>query len=239
MIRLPDVLKSKFIPYLSSMHAYEYINNLIPPLKLSDKTGMALTWMEEIRTDVLPIIDKGNFLGLIKEERIFEVNDPETLIADIEPANPQCWVYSDKHIYDVLRVSSEQNSNIVAVLDRESNYLGIVTMEDSIAAFADSLSIKSQGSVLILSLGMTDYSLSEISRIIETENTKVLSSFITTDPLDDKKIKLTLKLDQPELRHIKATLERFGYKVIDHYQEESGVSSEEDRIGNLLRFLDI
>lgn len=221
------------------MHAYEYINNLIPPLKLSDKTGMALAWMEEIRTDVLPIIDKGNFLGLIKEETIYEVNNPETLIADIEPANPNCWVYSDKHIYDVLRVSSEQNSNIVAVLDRESNYLGIVTMEDSISAFADSLSIKSQGSVVILSLAMTDYSLAEISRIIESENTKILSSFITTDPLDDSKIKLTLKLDQTELRHIKATLERFGYKIIDHYQEESGVSSEEDRIGNLLRFLDI
>ncbi|WP_339868069.1 CBS domain-containing protein [uncultured Algoriphagus sp.] len=221
------------------MHAYEYINNLIPPLKLSDKTGMALAWMEEIRTDVLPVINKGIFLGLIKEETIFEVNNPETLIAEIEPANPSCWVYSDKHIYDVLRVSSEQNSSIVAVLDRESNYLGVVTMEDSIAAFADSLSIKSQGSVLILSMSMTDYSLAEISRIIETENTKVLSSFITDDPLDDNKIKLTLKLDQPELRHVKATLERFGYKIIDHYQEESGVSSEEDRIGNLLRFLDI
>ena len=221
------------------MHAYEYINNLIPPLKLSDKTGMALAWMEEIRTDVLPVINKGIFLGLIKEETIFEVNNPETLIAEIEPANPSCWVYSDKHIYDVLRVSSEQNSSIVAVLDRESNYLGVVTMEDSIAAFADSLSIKSQGSVLILSMSMTDYSLAEISRIIETENTTVLSSFITDDPLDDNKIKLTLKLDQPELRHVKATLERFGYKIIDHYQEESGVSSEEDRIGNLLRFLDI
>ncbi|SFU02958.1 hypothetical protein SAMN04489724_3438 [Algoriphagus locisalis] len=221
------------------MHAYEYINNLIPPLKLSDKTGMALAWMEEIRTDVLPIIDQGSFLGLIKEETIFEINNPETLIADVAPANPHCWVYSDKHIYDVLRVSSEQNSNIVAVLDRDSNYLGIVTMEDSISAFADSLSIKSQGSVVILSMSMTDYSLSEIARIIESENTKVLSSFITTDPLDDSKIKLTLKLDQTELRHIKATLERFGYKIIDHYQEESGVSSEEDRIGNLLRFLDI
>jgi hypothetical protein len=112
-------------------------------------------------------------------------------------------------------------------------------MEDSIAAFADSLSIQSQGSVLVLSLYMTDYSLSEISRIVETENTKVLSSFITSDPLDDTKIKLTLKLDKPELRHIKATLERFGYKILDHYQEESGISSEEDRIGNLLRFLDI
>jgi hypothetical protein len=57
--------------------------------------------------------------------------------------------------------------------------------------------------------------------------------------LDDSKIKLTLKLDKTELRHVKATLERFGYRVIDHYQEETAISGEEDRIGNLLRFLDI
>jgi hypothetical protein len=74
---------------------------------------------------------------------------------------------------------------------------------------------------------------------VESENTKILSCFITSDPLDDSKIKLTLKMDKLELRHVKATLERFGYRVIDHYQEESGISSEEDRIGNLLRFLDI
>ncbi|MBN3521487.1 CBS domain-containing protein [Algoriphagus lutimaris] len=221
------------------MQAYEFINNLIPPLKLSDKSGKALSWMEEIRTDILPVVDQGNFLGLIREEMIFDQNDPETLIEEIPLDNLNCWVFSDKHIYDVLRVGAEQNSNVVGVLSRDKVYLGVVTMEDSIAAFADSLSIQSQGSVLILSLYMTDYSLAEISRIIETENTKVLSSFITSDPLDDAKIKLTLKLDKPELRHIKATLERFGYKILDHYQEESGISSEEDRIGNLLRFLDI
>ncbi len=221
------------------MQAYEFINNLIPPLKLTDKTGMALAWMEEIRTDVLPVVDQGVFLGFVKDDLIFEINNPETLISDIIPSHQACWVFSDKHIYEVLRVSSEQNSPIVAVLDRESNYLGVVTMEDSIAAFADSLSIQSQGSVLILSMNMSDYILSEISRIIETENTKILSSFITIDPLDESKIKVTLKLDKPEIRHVKATLERFGYKILDHYQEESGVTSEEDRIGNLLRFLDI
>ena len=221
------------------MQAYEFINNLIPPLKLSDKSGKALSWMEEIRTDILPVVDQGNFLGLIREEMIFDQNNAEKLISEIQMDNQNCWVYSDKHIYDVLRVGAEQHSNVVAVLSREKVYLGVVTMEDSIAAFADSLSIQSQGSVLVLSLYMTDYSLSEISRIVETENTKVLSSFITSDPLDDTKIKLTLKLDKPELRHIKATLERFGYKILDHYQEESGISGEEDRIGNLLRFLDI
>ena len=221
------------------MQAYEFINNLIPPLKLSDKTRKALAWMEEIRTDVLPVVDQGHFLGLLRDEMIFELNDLDKDILGIVPENPNCWVYSDKHIYDVLKASSEHQSNIVAVVDRDMTYLGVVTMEDAISAFADSLSIQSQGSVLILSLNMTDYSLAEISRIIETENTKVLSSFISSDPLDDSKIKLPLKLDKPELRHIKATLERFGYKILDHYQEETGVSSEEDRIGNLLRFLDI
>lgn len=221
------------------MQAYEFINNLIPPLKLSDKAGMALAWMEEIRTDSLPVADQGRFLGFIGDEVIFELNDPEQLIGTIELEAGACWVYSDKHIYDVLRVASENQSNLVAVLDRENTYRGVITMEDAIAAFADSLSIKSQGSVLILSMTMTDYLLSEISRLVESENTKILSSFITNDPLDSDKIKLTLKLDKHELRHVKATLERFGYRVIDHYQEESGISSEEDRIGNLLRFLDI
>ncbi len=221
------------------MQAYEFINSLIPPLKLTDRAGMALAWMEEIRTDSLPVADQGRFLGFIGDEMIFELNNPDRLIGTIELEAGACWVYSDKHIYDVLRVASENQSNLVAVLDRENSYLGVITMEDAIAAFADSLSIKSQGSVLILSMNMTDYLLSEISRLVESENTQILSSFITNDPLDSDKIKLTLKLDKPELRHVKATLERFGYRVIDHYQEETGISSEEDRIGNLLRFLDI
>ena len=221
------------------MQAYEFINSLIPPLKLSDRAGMALSWMEEIRTDLLPVIDQGRFLGFIGDEIIFELNNAEKLIGTIELESSACWVYSDKHIYDVLRVASENHSNLVAVVDRDNSYIGVITMEDAIAAFADSLSIKSQGSVLILSMNMTDYHLSEISRLVESENTKILSSFITNDPLDDSKIKLTLKLDKPDLRHVKATLERFGYRVIDHYQEETGIGSEEDRIGNLLRFLDI
>jgi hypothetical protein len=75
--------------------------------------------------------------------------------------------------------------------------------------------------------------------VVESENAKILSSFISNDPLDDSKIKVTIKIDQLELRHIKATLERFGYKVIDQYQEEEEISSEQDRLGNLMRFLDI
>ncbi|MCL6259252.1 CBS domain-containing protein [Aquiflexum sp. TKW24L] len=221
------------------MLAYEFINNLIPPLKLKDKAKLALNWMEEIRTDILPVVDDNRFMGFVTEDLVFTVNNPELTIANISLDNISCFVYQDKHIYDVIKVASEFHSNMIAVVDRENNYLGVVTMEDAISAFADSLSIQSNGAVLVLSMNMTDYSLFEISRIIESENTKILSSFLSSDPLDDSKIKLTLKLDKTELRHVKATLERFGYRILDHFQEEDGISGEQERIDNLFRFLQI
>ena len=59
------------------MQAYEFINNLIPPLKLTDQAKMALAWMEEIRTDLLPVADKGKFLGFLSDEIIFDQNNPD------------------------------------------------------------------------------------------------------------------------------------------------------------------
>ncbi|MEX2591835.1 MAG: CBS domain-containing protein [Anditalea sp.] len=221
------------------MQAYQFINNMIPPLKFTDKVKMGLSWMEEIRTNVLPVVEGGQFKGLLTDEMIYNINNPELAIKEIGMDTGGCYVYLDKHIYDVLKVSSEFHSTMVAVLDRDNVYQGVVTIEDAIAAFADTISIQTDGGVLILSMFMTEYSLYDIARVIESENAKVLSSFITGDPLDDSKIKVTLKIDKTELRHIKATLERFGYKVIDHYQEEVGISREQDRLGNLLRFLDI
>jgi predicted transcriptional regulator len=221
------------------MQAYEFINNLIPPLKPNDKAKMALSWMEEIRTTVLPVVDKGIFKGFVTDDLIYTKNSPELRISKFDLISLACFVYMDKHIYDVIKVSSEFDINMVAVIDRENQYLGVITMEDAIGAFADSLSIQSHGAVLVLSMFMTDYSLFEIARIIESENAKILSSFISNDPLDESKIKLTLKLDKSELRHIKATLERFGYKIIDHYQEETAISEDQERIDNLIRFLNI
>jgi predicted transcriptional regulator len=221
------------------MQAYEFINNLIPPLKPKDRARMALTWMEEIRTNMLPVVEDNRFIGFVTDDLIYTLNNPELQISKIALESSTCFVYQDKHIYDVIKVASEYHSNMVAVIDRENNYLGVVTMEDAIGAFADSLSIQSHGAVLVLSMFMTDYSLFEIARIVESENTKILSSFISNDPLDDSKIKVTLKMDKSELRHIKATLERFGYRIIDHYQEEESGGGEQDRIDNLLRFLQI
>jgi acetoin utilization protein AcuB len=92
---------------------------------------------------------------------------------------------------------------------------------------------------LVLSMDLIDYSLAEISRYIEENNAKVISSTMVEDPLDKGKIKLTLKINQQDMSRIVATLERFGYRVIGRYQENRRDDDNKDRLDMLMKYLNI
>src|SRR5690606_9040150 len=147
------------------MQAYQLINNMIPPLKPSDRVKMGLTWMEEIRTNVLPVVEGGRFKGMITDEMIYNLNQPDMSIGDVEMYTIGCYVYGEKQIYDYVKVSSELHLTKDTVLDRNYVYRGVVTIEDAIAAVADTLWIQTIGDALILSIPMTEYSLYEIARV--------------------------------------------------------------------------
>ena len=62
------------------MIAKELINHMIPPLKLTDTAAYAIAWIEEFRTKELPVVNNGEFLGLINDEQILDSNDGNKLI---------------------------------------------------------------------------------------------------------------------------------------------------------------
>ena len=221
------------------MIAIDLINMMIPPLKFSDKASMALSWMEELRVSHLPVVHDLHLQGFISEEMIFDANMADKEIGTFQLIGKECFVSPDKHIYDVIRAGYQHKISMVAVEDQFHKFLGVITMEDTVTAFAQSISIQSQGGIMVLSMYLSDYSLHEISRLIELENAKILSSFISSDPLDAEKIKLTLKINKLELKHIKATLERFGYKVISQFEEESPITNEQDRLNLLMKYLNM
>ena len=84
-----------------------------------------------------------------------------------------------------------------------------------------------------------DYSLSEISRLIEGEGAKILGSTIRDDGTDPQKLKLTIKINQTDLSRIVATLERFDYKIIARFQEPKVIDADKERLDILLRYLNI
>lgn len=221
------------------MIAEELINHMIPPLKTSDDAHKAIVWMEEFRCTHLPVVENGELYGFISEEIILESNDIERPLAAFPLAGKTCTVQLNSHFYDILKVAGDHKLQMVAVLNEEQKYAGVITVQDIMISFAQTASVQMQGGILVLSMDLIDYSLAEISRYVEENNAKIISSLMIEDPMDKGKIKLTLKINQVELNRIVATLERFGYRVIGRYHETNADTGEKDRIDMLLRYLDI
>lgn len=221
------------------MIAEELINHMIPPLKVTDDAHKAIVWMEEFRCNHLPVVDDGILLGFISEEIIVESNDIEKNLGDFDLVGKDCVVGMESHFFDILRIAGEHKLNIVAVLNEEGRYTGIITVQDIMASFAQTASVQMPGGIIVLSMDLIDYSLAEISRYVEENKAKVISSTMTEDALDRGKIKLTLKINQLDLSRIVATLERFGYRVIGRYQEAPHDDDSKERLDMLMKYLNI
>jgi CBS domain-containing protein len=221
------------------MIAEELINHMIPPLKVTDDAHKAIVWMEEFRCVHLPVVDGGLMLGFISEEIILESNEIDRQLADFDLVGKDCVVGLDSHFYDILRVAGEHKLQIVAVVNESRQYVGVITVQDMMISFAQTAAVQMPGGILVISLDLIDYSLAEISRYVEENNAKIISSTMVEDALDKGKIKLTLKINKDDMSRIVATLERFGYRVIGRYHENRKEDDSKDRLDLLMKYLNI
>ena len=221
------------------MIARELINHMIPPLKKSDSAQKANAWMEELRVNQLPVIERGVYCGLISEEVILEDNDNSKAVSEYKLQGASCVVNENQHFYDVLKIVSDNGVQLVAVLDDEETFLGVISIKDTVTAFAQSAAVQSPGGIIILSLKQIDYSLAEISRLVESNDAKILSSIVNNDIFDANMIKLTIKINKTDLSSIIATLERFEYKIIAKFEESKLESTDKERLDILFKYLDM
>jgi Mg/Co/Ni transporter MgtE len=216
----------------------DLINDMIPPLKVTDDAAKALVWMEELRLHALPVVQDKTFKGFLTEEMIIDNNNVDAKAADFLLRGENCFVYDFQHTYEAVKKATDFDFECVVVLNEANEYLGVVVLADALSIFSQSASIQSEGGVIVLSLNQTDYSLSEISRLIESNEAQIMGSSLNIDQNVPTKFILTLKINKIDLTHIIATLERFGYKVIAKYQEVKSVSNEKERLDMLMRYLD-
>ena len=131
------------------MIAEELINQMIPPLKLTDTAQQALHWMEELRVTQLPIVSGQEYKGLISEDLIYQNNDPDALLSEFTLESNGVYAYKYQHFFDVLKIALDNNVGVVAVLDEERNFVGVITISDTLTAFARS-SMQEPGGILVL-----------------------------------------------------------------------------------------
>lgn len=221
------------------MIAEELINQMIPALKLTDTAEKAIIWMEELKTNQLPVIDNRMFKGLISEDIILESNDLDRKIGDFILSSENCYVNEDQHLFDIIRLAQEFESELVAILSNDGKFMGVSRHEDTMKAFSNTLTVQGQGGILVLEMRYIDYSMAEISRLIESDDAKILGSYLSQNHKDTDFVYVTLKLNKEDLTTVVATLERFDYKIVAKFHESNTVETERERLDNLLNYLNI
>ncbi|HOU30953.1 MAG TPA: CBS domain-containing protein [Bacteroidales bacterium] len=194
------------------MLAKDLISETVPALKTSDTGQTALNWMEVFRISHLPIVNNQDFLGLISDADIYDLNQPDEPIGNHKLTLLKPYVTMEQHIFEVIALAAKLKLTVIPVLDENGHYRGVITANDLIQHVAKFSSMDQPGGIIILEMAERDYSLTQIAHIAESNNLKILSMFITSSP-DSIRLEVTLKLNSNDLTSAIRTYERYGYEV--------------------------
>ena len=219
------------------MLAKNLMSDVVPALKTSDTGHQALSWMDIFRISHLPIVNEREFLGLISDKDIYDLNMVDEAIGNHSLSLFSPYVFTDQHIYEVIELASRLKLSVIPVLDRDSNYQGLITIGDLVEHFADLSALKHPGGILVLEVNQNDYSLTEISQIVESNDAKILSLYITSSD-STTLMDVTLKINRTDLSSVTRTFERYEYTIKASYlKDEEEERLYQDRYDLFMKYL--
>lgn len=220
------------------MIASRLIKEEILPLLVTDTANEALSRMMEYKVAHFPVVDNRHFVGVISEKDIYNHVDQNLELQKEFIHFDNFYVNEDQYVFDILKLVSSQKLSLVPVIDNKGLYIGSITQSDLISFFTESMSVDLPGGVIVLEVSVNDYSLTEIANIVESNDAKVLSSYILSR-IDSTKIEVIIKVSKLELGSILQTFERFGYQVNASFEEDVDIDELKENYDSLINYLNI
>jgi acetoin utilization protein AcuB len=221
------------------MLAKDLISDVVPALRTSDSGQKALYWMDIFRISHLPIVNNEDFLGLISDKDIYDFNMAEEPIGNHSLSLFSPYVNEDQHVYEVIELASRLNLSIIPVLSHNNHYKGVITQNDLIHYFADFTALKEPGAIIVLDMSIYDYSLSQIAQIVESNDAKILSMYISSHA-SSTRLELTLKINRNDLTSIIQTFTRYNYTLHSTFMDHDNMDSlYENRYEMFMKYLSI
>ena len=218
------------------MQANTLISSSIKSIHPVEDGNKALEMMDIFRIHHLAIVKNNFYLGVVSDKEIMNWDSEDDAIEEHLTNLAAPHVKHNQHLFDIIEVLEKNNLSAVPVLDENNHYLGVITSRKLMYSIAKSAAIQSPGGVIVLEMNETDYSLTEIASIVESNNTKILSSYIISKP-NSTNIEVTIKLNKKDVTAIIKDFERREYNVSASYKDEEIDGDFLERYESLMRFL--
>ena len=213
-----------------------YINNDFKALKSDEIIETVQDFFTEVSYTHFPIVEDNIYIGCIALDDL-ETFDSEKKISNYRYTLEGFFARSTMIWIDVMEIFAVNHTNLIPVLDEENQYIGYYEIEDIIKFFNETPFLKEKGNIIIVEKPILDYSMAQITQIVESNNGKILGTFVSDTTITT--IQITIKIVAGSVNEIIQTFRRYDYDVVSQHQEDNYINNLKERSDYLDKYLNI
>ena len=213
-----------------------YITNDFRAIDSQETIASVQDFFADVNFSHFPVLENGIFIGSIASDDV-ETFDTDKKAIDYKYTLERFFARKSMLWLDVLEVFAKNHTNLVPVLDENNIYVGYYEIEDIMKFFHETPFLKEPGGIIVVKKGVLDYSMSQITQIIESNNGKLLGLFISES--DVESVEVTLKITLGAMNEIIQTFRRYNYEIISEHQEDNYINNLKERSDYLDKYLNI
>ncbi|MFV8368374.1 CBS domain-containing protein [Flavobacterium sp. LB2R40] len=214
----------------------EYITTDFKAIDSHDSIAAVQDFFSELHFSHFPVLEEGIYIGSIASEDI-ETFESAKKVADYRFTLEGFFTRTNTIWLDVLEVFAKNHTNLVPVLDENNKYVGYYEIEDIMKFFHETPFLKEPGGIIVVKKPILDYSMSQITQIVESNNGKLLGLFISE--ADVESVEITMKITLGAMNEIIQTFRRYNYDILSEHQEDNYINNLKERSEYLDKYLNI
>ncbi|PKH66385.1 acetoin utilization protein acuB [Flavobacterium sp. ALD4] len=218
------------------MEITNYITTDFKAIDSQETIATVKDFFDDLTFSHFPVVEEGIYIGSISSEDI-ENFDNDKKVIDYKYTLAGFFTRTDSIWLEVLEVFAKNHTNLVPVLDEKNSYIGYYELDDIMSFFHQTPFLKEQGRILKVKKGVLDYSMSQITQIVESNNGKLLGLFISESDVDS--IEVTMKISLGAINEIIQSFRRYNYEIISEHQEDNYINSLKERSDYLDKYLNM
>jgi CBS domain-containing protein len=219
------------------MNITEYIQNKIKPLSLRSSVKTAKKLLDDYAITHFVVVENNKILGCFAQGDMLQIeNKSDELVAYSHLLNS---FFADKEAtaLELLKIFADNDTTLIPVINSEKEYLGYYNLSDVLDVFSMSPFMTDNSETLIIEKIEKDYSMSEVSQIVESNNGKLLGVYVSEN--QGHLVQITLKISIEDIHEIMQTFRRYDYKIISIHENDIYLEDLKNRSDYLQKYLEM
>lgn len=217
------------------MNILDAIQTDLVPLRLDQTVREAKEQFQNQAFDHLPVVENQKFKGMLSKDDVSALEQNSKKLGAFAFAFGTFYANTTDHFLDLLSSFALYETDILAVLSPENEYLGILDLQAVLTFLSSTDFLKQEGVFLQLKREANLYSMAEIAQIIETNGGRLLGTFVSKT--DKATCEITVKISPQKAEEIVTSFRRFDYEVASSLRSDSYLEDLKRRSDYLQKYL--